>query len=368
MLFREITGLSDIKQSLIGTIANNHVAHAQLFHGNEGTANLALALAYATYINCEDKQTDDACGRCPSCIKMSKLAHPDVNYLFPTAGGKSVLSENFMPQWRSFVKETPYGNISDWLEKIGVKQGNIPAEEARQLIQKLSLKSYEGGYKIVIIWQAEYLHNTTANALLKILEEPPEQTLFLLVVSSIDRLLTTIISRTQRVAVRNFSEAEIIQYLSGYQEFSPERAKQIAFLSEGNMHRALEILDKSEDDDHAWFANWMRMCYALNLQKLVPMADEFDTKTKEQQKGMLEYGLSIFREIFLYRNGGQSLIRLENDELIFVQKFSAAINLNNLEQITEVLSESHYHLERNARAKIVFLDMSLIIARLMMKA
>ncbi|WP_337043036.1 DNA polymerase III subunit delta' [Emticicia sp. 17c] len=364
MLFREITGLQDIKQSLVGTVANNHVAHAQLFHGGEGTANLALALAYATYVNCENKQADDACGKCPSCLKMSKLAHPDVTYIFPTAGGKSVLSENFMAQWRSFVKETPFGNLSDWLEKIGVKQGNIPAEEARQLIQKLALKSYEGGYKIVIIWQAEYLHNTTANALLKILEEPPEQTLFLLVVSSMERLLTTIISRTQRVAIRKFSENELVQYLAT-KDVSQERARQIAFLSEGNMHKALEILEKAEDTDHAWFANWMRMCYALNLQKLVPMADEFDARSKEQQKGLLEYGLSIFREIFLYSNGGQNLIRLENDELVFVQRFSTAINMNNLEQIIDTLGEAFYHIERNARAKIVFLDISLIIARLM---
>ncbi|WP_259015049.1 DNA polymerase III subunit [Emticicia fluvialis] len=368
MLFREITGLEDIKQSLIGTVANNHVAHAQLFHGNEGTANLALALAYATYINCEDKQSDDACGRCASCIKMSKLAHPDVNYIFPTAGGKSVLSENFMSQWRAFVNETPYGNLPDWLEKIGVKQGNIPAEEARQLIQKLSLKSYEGGYKIVIIWQAEYLHNTTANALLKILEEPPEQTLFLLVVNSMERLLTTIISRTQRVAVRKFTEQEIISYLLKYRDMPHERAKQIAFLSEGNMHSVLEMIDKAEDNDHAWFANWMRMCYATNVSKLVPMADEFDTKSKEQKKAMLEYGLSLFREMFLYTNGGESLVRLENEELVFVRRFSAAINLSNLEQITELFSEAHYHIERNARAKILFLDISLMIARLMAKA
>ena len=365
MLFREIIGLTDIKQSLIRAVENNHVAHAQLFHGGEGSGNLALALAYATYINCEAKQPDDACGRCPSCLKMAKLAHPDVSYIFPTAGGKSVSSENFMSQWREFVKETPFGNLSNWLERINIKQGNIPAEEARQLIQKLSLKSYEGGYKIVIIWQAEFLHNTTANALLKILEEPPEQTMFLLVANSMERLLTTIISRTQRVAVRQFNNEEVITYLTSQKEISSERARQIAYLSEGNMHRALEIIDKSEESEHAWFANWMRMCYAINIQKLVPMADEFDTKSKEYQKGMLEYGIHIFREIFLYTNGGENLIRLENDELVFVQKFSSVLNINNLEQITEILSESHYHLERNARAKIVFLDISLIIARLM---
>lgn len=365
MLFREITGLTDVKQSLIQAINNNHVAHAQLFHGAEGSANLALALAYATYINCENKQPDDACGKCPNCTKMSKLAHPDVNYIFPTAGGKSVISENFMTQWRTFVKETPYGNLSDWLSLINIKQGNIPAEESRQLIQKLSLKSYEGGYKIAIIWQAETLNITAGNALLKVLEEPPEQTLFLLVANSSDKLLTTIISRTQRIAVRNFTDDELISYLTQNHNNTPERAKQVAYLSEGNLNYALEIANKTEDDQHAWFANWMRMCYALNILKLVPMADDFDAKGKEYQKGMLEYGLNIFREIFLYCHGGESLIRLEGDELVFVQKFSNVLNISNLEQITTLLSESHYHIERNGRAKMIFLDISLAIARLM---
>jgi DNA polymerase-3 subunit delta' len=365
MQFKEIIGLTDVKQSLIQAVNNNHVAHAQLFHGAEGSANLALALAYATYINCEDKQADDACGKCPNCTKMSKLAHPDVNYIFPTAGGKSVLSENFMTQWRTFVKETPYGNLSNWLEQISIKQGNIPAEESRQLIQKLSLKSYEGGYKIAIIWQAEMLNIAAGNALLKLLEEPPEQTLFLLVANSAEKLLTTIISRTQRIAIRNFTNDEIITYLTQNQAVTHERAKQIAYLTEGNLNDALEILHKTDDNQHTWFANWMRRCYALDIQKLVPLADEFDTKGKEYQKAMLEYGLKIFREIFLYQNGGEQLIRLEGEELIFVQKFSNVLNGNNLEKITNLLSESHYHIERNGRAKIIFLDISLAIARLM---
>jgi DNA polymerase-3 subunit delta' len=365
MLFQEIKGLDDAKQTLIKAVSNNHLAHAQLFHGGEGSANLAMAWAFATFINCENKQPNDACGKCASCLKMSKLAHPDVSYIFPTAGGKSVLSENFMAQWREFMKETPYGNLSDWLEKINIKQGNIPVEEARQLIQKLSLKSYEGGYKIVIIWQAEYLHHTTANALLKILEEPPEQTLFLLVVNSMERLLTTIVSRTQRVSIRYFNDEEIIAYLTDKQAISPERAKQIAYLSEGNLNKALTILYETDNSEHQWFANWMRMCYALKIDNLVPMADEFDGMSKEKQKGVLEYGLSIFREIFLYRNGGADLLRIEDDELIFVQKFSNVLNINNLEKISETFSEAHFHLERNARAKIVFLDISLLIARLM---
>ncbi len=365
MLFQEIIGLDDVKQSLIQAVNNNHVAHAQLFHGAEGSANLALALAYANYINCENKQADDACGRCPNCNKMSKLAHPDVNYIFPTAGGKSVISENFMPQWRTFVKDKPYGSLSDWLEHIAIKQGNIPAEESRQLIQKFSLKSYEGGYKIAIIWQAEMLNISAGNALLKVLEEPPAQTLFLLVANSSDKLLSTIVSRTQRIAIRSFKANEIVSYLTQKQDIGLERAKQVAYLSDGNLNHALEIVHKADDDQHSWFAVWMRMCYALNILKLVPMADEFDAKGKEYQKAMLEYSLSMFREILLYCHGGENLIRLEGDELVFVQKFSSVLNISNFETITNLLGESHYHIERNGRAKMIFLDISLAIARLM---
>jgi DNA polymerase-3 subunit delta' len=233
------------------------------------------------------------------------------------------------------------------------------------LIQKLSLKSYEGGYKIAIIWQAEMLNIAAGNALLKVLEEPPEQTLFLLVASSSDKLLTTIISRTQRIAVRSFTSDEIVSYLTQKQDIGLERAKQVAYLADGNLNHALEIAHKADDDQHSWFATWMRMCYALNILKLVPMADEFDAHGKEYQKSMLEYGLSIFREIFLYCNGGETLIRLEGDELVFVQKFSNVLNISNLEAITNLLGESHYHIERNGRAKMIFLDISLAIARLM---
>ena len=370
MQFSQITGLTDVKERLIQAVQNNHVAHALLFHGAVGSGNLAMALAFATYINCEDKQPDDACGKCANCLKMSKLAHPDVTYIFPTAGGKSVISENFMTQWRGFIKENIYGSISDWLAAINVKQGNIPVEEARQLLQKMSLKSYEGGYKIVLIWQAEMLHPSTANALLKILEEPPDKTLFLLVCSNSDRLLTTIISRTQRIAVRAFTDDEIISYILQKERdvshvMTYDRAKQIAFLAEGNLAKVQEIMSKADENEHQWFATWMRNCYSLNVSKLVPSADEFDAFSKEKQKGILEYGMNIFREIFLFRNGLENLIRLEGEELIFVQKFAKALNINHLEQIIKELSDAHFHLERNGRAKIVFLDISLIIGQQM---
>lgn len=365
MQFGQIIGLNEIKQALIGAVQHNHVAHAQLFHGNEGSANLAIAMAFATYMNCEDRQESDSCGRCASCLKMNKLAHPDVTYIFPTAGGKTEISENFMAQWRSFLADGHYGTLPDWLEKINKKQPNIPVEEARQLIQKLSLKSYEGGYKIVIIWQAEYLHTATANALLKILEEPPDQTMFLLVCNSMERLLTTIISRTQRVAIRNFNDDEVITFLINKKQVATDRAKQIAYLSEGNLAKAISLVNHEDESEHQWFANWMRMCYATKIDKLVPMADEFDAMIKEKQKGLLEYGLNIFREIILYKNGAEGLVRLEGDELTFVQKFGGFLKEKSLEPIIQTINDAYGHIERNVRAKIVFLDISLIISQLM---
>ncbi len=367
MLFNEILGLGEVKQSLIQSVKQNHVAHAQLFHGTEGSGALALAIAYATFVNCEDKNVEDACGKCPNCLKMSKLAHPDVSYIFPTAGGKAVISENFMSQWRTFVKDSPYGGLSDWLHLIGVKQGNIPAEESRQLIQKLSLKSYEGAYKIVIIWKAEYLNIAAGNALLKLLEEPPEQTLFLLVTNESEKLLTTIVSRTQRVAIRKFNDSEIFDYLIKKYLIPFDRAKQIAYLADGNMNYAIEIALKTDDNQHQWFAEWMRKAYVCEVDKLLQYADEFDSKGKEFQKSMLEYGLNIFREIFLHLNGGSELIRLEGDELIFVQKFSKVVHSFNLEKICNVFTDAYFHIERNGRAKIIFLDMSLAIWSLMKK-
>jgi DNA polymerase-3 subunit delta' len=370
MLFREIPGLSSIKKTLIHSVQSNHVAHAQLFHGPVGSGNLALAWAYATYINCEDKQPDDACGRCASCVKMRKLIHPDFYHIFPTATTKKVKeaeSDAYMPLWREFTAEQPYGVLPNWLEHIGVegnKQGNISAEEARKIIQKLSLKAFEAEYKILLIWQPEMLNQSSANALLKILEEPPAKTLFLLVCNDVNKLLITILSRTQRVSVPQFSDEDITSYLAEKAHIESARAKQIAYLSEGNLNKALALSKNQGQGKHQWFANWMRMAYKPDVAALVKLADEFDAFSKEDQKGMMEYGLNIFRDLLMWKSGAESLVRLEGDELTFVQNFSKAVNLRALELISGEFSQTHYYLERNARAKILHLDLSLQIAKL----
>lgn len=367
MQFSQIPGLDSLKSTLIKAVNTNHFAHTQLIHGNEGNGNLAIALALATYLNCQNRQAADSCGICSSCVKMSKVAHPDVKYIYPTAGGKKVLSANFMEQWREFIQQNPYGNLSDWLNAVDIKQGNIPVEEARQLTQDLSLKSYEGGYKVIIIWQAEFLHSATANALLKVLEEPPEKTVFLLVTNSSEKLLTTIISRTQRVWIPDFTDEDIESYLTHKLTITTDRAKQVTFLAQNNLRNALKLIENNEEGIHQLFADWMRKCYAAKLDELVEMANEFDKQTKEQHKNFFEYGLSIFRELFLYAHDSENLVRLEGEELIFVQRFSKALNFRNFEKITELLGEASFHISRNARAKIIFLDLSLTLAGLLRK-
>lgn len=370
MLFRDIIGHDETKRALLRSVQTNHVAHAQLFDGPVGGAGVALAWAFATYVNCEDRQPDDACGRCPSCVKMRKLVHPDVYHIFPLPRtpkeGEDLLAE-LTPKWRAFLEEQPYRTLPDWLAYInatGNQQGIIPIRESRGIISKLSLKSFEGEYKIMLFWQPELLNVAAANALLKILEEPPEKTLFLLVSSQSDKLLTTIISRTQRVAVRAFADDEVMQFLT-QKGVDERRARQIAFLCEGNLSEAMRLTHETEDDRHAWFANWMRKCYSRDFAALVKLADEFDGLGKEKQKGIFDYTLNLFRDLFLWQNGVEDLLRLQDEELSFVQKFGKAVAPSAIELLIQEITDGYYHLERNARAKVLFLDISLSAARSM---
>jgi DNA polymerase-3 subunit delta' len=373
VLFRDIPGLDSLKHTLVHAVQSNHVAHAQLFHGTPGGGHLALALAFATYLVCEDRQPDDACGRCAACVKMRKLAHPDVHHIFPVAVTKAVKetsSDAYLPRWREFVAAQPFGTLSDWLRFIGVegnRQGVISAEEARNVLRKVTLKAYEAEYKILLIWQPEQLNVTSANALLKILEEPPERTIFLLVTTAADRLLTTILSRTQRVRVPTFSTDEVRGYLQQQVDLDDARARQVAYLSDGNLADALERAREEPNDEHAWFADWMRALYRADLPTLVKRADEFDAKGKEAQKALLEYGLNVFRDLFLYQNEAAELVRLEGTERTFVENFAKAVRPERLEPMVEELTRAHYHLERNVRAKFIFLDLSLTLARLIRK-
>lgn len=372
MQFSEIIGHDETKQLLLRAVQTNHLAHALLFDGPLGSANLALALALAQYINCEDKQESDACGLCASCVKIQKLVHPDLHMVFPVANlAKGKTSEAYLTDWRKFLLEQPYRTLPDWLETVGAdnKQGNISAEEARSILQTLSLKAYEGAYKIMLIWLPELMNITSANALLKVLEEPPAQTLFLLVTNQSDKLLITILSRTQRVAVRSFTDEEVATHLRQHLNLDETTARRVAYLADGDLSVGLKLGQQAEggasaSDQHPWFAEWMRMCYRQDLLGLVKQADLFDGFSKEKQKGLLDYSIRLYRDLFLWQQGAGALLRLPDDELAFVKNFAKVLTISHIEHIVADLNESAYHLERNARAKMIMLDMSLTFSRL----
>ncbi|QHT67146.1 DNA polymerase III subunit delta [Rhodocytophaga rosea] len=374
MLFKDIPGLDEVKQSLLQAVQKGQIAHAQLFFGNEGSANLSLALAYATYINCENRQPEDACGQCAACSKINKYIHPDLHFVFPVAATKKVnkdpLSENFLPEWRTYLKENLYGNLSDWCNFIGTenRQPIISAEESRSIIQKLSLKAYEASYKVLLIWLPEHMNITSANALLKILEEPPPKTVFLLVSQSIDKILTTILSRTQLVRIRPFTSQEIWHILVDKHEMDAKRAVQVAYLSDGSLSEALRLSKESLNDNHVWFRDWMRLCFRANFTDLVEWAEKFNKLTKEGQKSVLLYGTEIVRETLMNSFKEAKLNRLEGEELTFVEGFAKVITPTKAELLYNQFNDASYHLERNASPKIVFLDTSLIISGIIKSA
>ncbi|MCF0071319.1 DNA polymerase III subunit delta [Dyadobacter sp. CY261] len=367
MLFRDIPGLENIKSTLRRSVRNSHLAHAQLFDYSTGGAGLAMALAFSTYINCENRNEEDACGTCASCAKMSKLVHPDFHFIFPIATSKKIdgkTSEAFLPLWRSFLLENPYRVLPDWLDHIGAdnKQGNISVEEARGILRKLSVKAYEGEYKILLIWKPDIMNAASSNAILKILEEPPEKTLFLLVSDQSDKLLTTIISRTQRITIPAFTDLEIKSYLKR-QDITDTVANQVAYLCDGNLAEALKLVQEEQDDRSAWFADWMRSSYKFDVAHLVKLAETYDVMSKEKQKGLLEYALRLFRDMLVWSHGAGELLRVPQEELTFVQNFSKTVNFESMESMIGEVNTAYYHIERNVRAKMVFLDLSLTVAQ-----
>jgi len=371
--FSQLPGLQETKSTLRRAVRQSHVAHALLFDGPPGGGGLALALALATYINCEDRGEEDSCGVCASCVKMNKLVHPDLHSIFPLPrapkDGEDLLGE-LTPLWRGFLGESPFRTLPEWLEFIKAtsnQQGIIPIKEARAIIGKLSLKSFESEYKIMILWQPELMNLQAANALLKILEEPPAKTLFLLVTEQSDRLITTIISRTQRLVVPAFQDEDVVEYLQKHHNTDPTRARRIAYLCDGDLSAAKQLLSEKEDESHAWFIEWMRECYKRDIVRLVKRADTFDGLSKDKQKAIFDYALRLFRDMLLWTQDAGELLRVPEDELDFVQKFSKAVPAASLEPMITEINEAYYHVERNVRAKMVFLDLSLTTLRLFQK-
>ncbi|WP_194776655.1 DNA polymerase III subunit [Pararhodonellum marinum] len=375
MLFSSIPGLEETKSRLIQAVKNNHLAHALLFHGPEGAPNLTMALALATFLNCENPEPEDACGKCASCQKMGKLIHPDLNFCFPVPGAANEAEKegagkktDVLSSWRDFVLSSPYSNVHDWIYHNGFekKQLNISKGAARSIIQALSLKSFEGGFKIVLIWNPEYLNIAAANTLLKILEEPPEKTLFFMVCSQPEQLLTTILSRTQKVLIRAFTDQEIKDHIVEGGLCTAQAADQIAPLADGNLREAYRLIEQVVDENTAKFRDWMRNCFGLEIVQIIADADGFQAKDKEGQKALLLTGLNVLRESLLKRSQLDQLMRTPASDRMFVSDFALkAMTETKLFDLYQLLNEAHYHLERNANAKILFTDLSFSIAKVL---
>ena len=368
MLFRNIIGNEDTKKKLITAINNGHIANALLFSGNEGSANLALALAFITYLNCENRLEDDSCGVCPSCHKSLKLIHPDVKFSFPfvTIKDKDPISDNLLGEWRNFVLQDPFNNATGWSTYFGGedKQLYISVDESRQIIRKLTLKPFEAKLNVMLIWLPEYMNTPAANALLKEIEEPPDNSIFILVTNDIKRLIPTILSRTQVIQIQPFTDEELIRILVEKHFIEKDNAGKIAHVVDGNINEALRLAREVEYNSHVMFRDWMRLCYQEDLIQLIQFTEKYQSLGKVSQQTLLQYGLSMLRESLVWNLGQNQLTRVMGEELDFVKKFSAIIDPQTIEKLARLISETSYHLERNANVKILFLDLSLRVSEI----
>ncbi len=367
MQFSEIIGQEEVKKHLIDTVKSDRISHAQLFLGAEGCGSLALAVAYAQYISCQNPLADDSCGECSSCRKYSKLIHPDLHFSYPFfAKHKEDTAQTFISDWREAFLSNPYLALDTWRNSLDAenKQANINIAECHQILQKLSLKPFEAEYKVLIMWLPEYL-DKAGNTLLKIIEEPPHKTLFLLVAQNQDQILSTILSRTQLVKVPALSDAEIESYLIA-QSVSPERAKQVAFLSEGNMASALTLLKGLESDNFQLFTDWMRITFTDKGASILDFVEVIAKSGRENQKVFLRYGIHFLRECILLLSEAPELVRLpENERLVALNFAQKVLSLGKAEAIIAELEKAHYHIERNANPKILFLDVSLQFVKIL---
>lgn len=361
MYFKDILGQEKVKNELLLQVHNNRIPHTQLFKSNEGVGAYQLALSYAQYLNCENPTKTDSCGHCPSCIKMDKLIHPDVYFTFPTV--KQLLSKDYIKEWREFVLKSPYFSLDQWLAFINAQnsQAIIYQKDSKEIIKDMSLKPLEGKYKISLIWLPEKMHTTGANRLLKLLEEPPHNTVFLLISEHPELLLTTILSRAQDVDIPKLDEQSIVDYLITNYGVDAKISKQIAHSSNGNLNKALQAIQINEDKVLFLnsFINIMRYAYARKVKDIKTWSEDTAKFGREKQKQFLSYCQYMVRENFIYNFNQANLNYLNLEEEQFSRNFAPFINETNVMQIMKELDLAQQHIEQNANARIVLFDLAL---------
>lgn len=364
--FRDVIGQEPAKQHLMQEVKAGRIPHALLFCGPAGAGKLPLALAYARYLCCANPGPEDACGNCPSCMKWNKLIHPDVHFMFPmvkSAKGKKEICDDYLSDWRSLLTNTPYFSFPQWLETMDAENGQaiIYARESDEIARKLSLKSVEGGYKITIVWLPEKMHETCANKLLKLLEEPPEKTLFLLVSEAPEQILATIQSRTQRFTVPRIAEADIARALRDKYAVQPADADAIAHIANGNFIKALETISLNEENELFFnlFVSLMRLAWQRKIREMKQWSEEVAGLGRERQKNFLDYCQRMTRENFIYNLHQPAMNYLTRPEENFATRFAPFINERNVTGIMTELSEAQLHIGQNVNPKMVFFDFAL---------
>ncbi|MBG7612067.1 DNA polymerase III subunit delta' [Polaribacter sp. BAL334] len=375
MLFNQIIGQDHIKKHLQVSAEQGRIPHAQLFIGKEGCGTLPMALAYAQFLLSHFSDNPEI-----SAIKCEKLQHPDLHFAFPVTTTETVkshpVSDLFLDDWRQFISTQSYGSLFNWLQHIGVenKQGLINVEEAEEIVKKLQLKSYEGGFKVMIIWMAEKMNAAASNKLLKLIEEPPQKTVFILVTEDEEQLLNTITSRCQALHFPLLSEQDIANSLVVNYQLTENEASKIAHQSEGNYNKALELLNNDASDlvFEEWFVAWVRTAFRAKgnvavVQQLIAWSDTISKTGRETQKRFLEYCLQFFRQALLFNYKSEQLVFIETKTDFTLSKFAPFVHSSNILDIEKEISDAMYHIERNGNPKIILLDLSIKLTRFLHK-
>ncbi len=366
-MFQDVIGQSAIRDKLIQSVREQRISHAQFFIGREGTGALPMALAFAQYIMCEDKQENDSCGTCSACIKNSKLIHPDLHFTFPFKYEKDTgrLCQDYVSQWRSMLTKNPYFGMSEWYDHIKSenKQVNITADECYEIVRKLNLKTYESEFKIFLIWMPEYL-GKEGNSLLKSLEEPPANTLFILVGENDENVINTILSRTQLLRFPTLSDDEIVMALIGKKQIGEEEARQIARISDGSYTRALSELTHSSEALEALILNWFRIALKADLKQLNTWIDDFVELGRERQKLLIRQALKFIREVVAAKNLSETYIRVREADMNLLRWLASNLTFDAVEELSFMLDKIHYYIERNANPRIQMVYATLTLHRL----
>lgn len=371
MRYADVIGHEALGSKLRESVRSGRVAHAQLFEGREGAGALALARAHAQYLTCEQPSSEDSCGQCSSCKAHAKVQHPDVHWCFPffkADGQEKATSEPHQGTWREAMIEGAYLGVEDWLDRLGAdrKQLFISVDEALEVNRKLGLKAFHGGWKIWICWLPEMMRVDTANKFLKLMEEPTDQTVMLFVTEHPDRLLSTIRSRVQRIHVPSLSTEEAVHGLTAQWGMEPALAQSMAHVTDGNVAQALRMARAGESQpDLDRFSAWMRACWSRDGRAMVEGSEAFATLGREGQKRFLHYALHLVRQSIVGHFGAKSLVRLTQPEQSFLANFSKFIHHDNVLELRQALEDAHGDVAGNVNGKLVFVDLSLRVHRLL---